>query len=70
MVDTDEEQMVEDGAHVGWPVQEEFKEDLWHQEQAGFNAEIYREELVVIVDQKQHLTCIPQQIPIEKAASP
>jgi hypothetical protein len=70
VVDADEEQVVEDGAHVGRPVQEELEEDLRHQEETGFDAEVHREQLVVVVEQQQHLTCITQQLPIEKTASP
>ena len=70
MVDADEEEVVEDGAHVGRPVQEQLEEDLGHEEEASLDAEVHREELVVVVEQQQHLPCIALDVPIGKTASP
>lgn len=70
MVEADEEQVVEDGADVGRPVQEELEEDLGHEEGAGLDAEVHGEELVVVVEQQQHLPCVAVDVPMEKTASP
>lgn len=56
MVDADEHQVVEDGPHVARPVQEQLEEHLRHQKQAGLNAEVHWEQLVVVVQQQQHLS--------------
>jgi hypothetical protein len=56
VVDADEEEMVEDGADVARPVEEQLEEDLRHQKQACFDAEVKGKQLIVVVKEKEDLT--------------